>query len=100
VDVDHRDQDAERHEDGAAAEDALLAGDHEDAARCEEDEADRVGIGVKDHHGNWVLMKWDYKTKILSYTFDDSVTSGKHTFELTVTDQVNNVSTFKADFYR
>ena len=60
--------------------------------------------GVKSYTGKiddkWVLMEWDYKTKILSYTFDDSVSAGKHTFELTVTDQVNNVSTFKADFYR
>lgn len=62
------------------------------------------GSGVKSYMGyidsNWVLMKWDYKTKILSYTFDDSVGAGKHTFELTVTDQVNNTTTFKADFYR
>jgi len=60
--------------------------------------------GVKSYmgyiDGKWVLMKWDYKTKVLSYTFDDSVTAGKHTFELTVTDQMNNASTFKADFYR
>lgn len=60
--------------------------------------------GVKSYmgyiDGKWVLMKWDYKTKILSYTFDDSVAPGKHTFELTVTDQVNNAATFKADFYR
>ncbi len=62
------------------------------------------GSGVKTYmgyiDGNWVLMKWDYKSKILSYTFDDSVGAGKHTFELTVTDQVNNATTFKADFYR
>jgi len=45
-------------------------------------------------------MKWDYKTKVLSYTFDNSIAAGKHTFELTVTDAVNNSSTFKADFYR
>jgi hypothetical protein len=60
--------------------------------------------GVKTYmgyiDGQWVLMKWDYKSKILSYTFDDSLTKGKHTFELTVTDQENNSNTFKADFYR
>ena len=62
------------------------------------------GSGVKSYmgyiDGNWVLMKWDYKSKILSYTFDDSVGAGKHTFELIVTDQVNNATTFKADFYK
>jgi hypothetical protein len=60
--------------------------------------------GVKSYmgyiDGQWVLMKWDYKSKILSYTFDNSITGGKHTFELTVTDAVNNTATFKADFYR
>ena len=60
--------------------------------------------GVKSYmgyiDGQWVLMKWDYKTRILSYTFDNSITAAKHTFELTVTDAVNNASTFKADFYR
>jgi hypothetical protein len=60
--------------------------------------------GVKTYYGyidgKWVLMKWDFKTKILSYTFDNSVLPGKHTFQLDVTDQKDNVATFKADFYR
>jgi hypothetical protein len=50
--------------------------------------------------GQWVLMQWDFKSKILSYTFDDSLSHGKHTFELTVTDQKDNSSTYKANFYR
>ena len=60
--------------------------------------------GVKTYYGyidgTWVLMQWDYKTKVLSYTFDDNFIPGKHTFELTVTDQKDNSSTFKADFYK
>lgn len=60
--------------------------------------------GVKTYmgyiDGQWVLMKWDFKSKILSYTFDGTLARGKHTFELTVTDQENNAKTFKADFYR
>ena len=60
--------------------------------------------GIKTYYGyidgKWVLMQWDYKSKILSYTFDDSIPHGKHTFELTVTDHKDNSSTFKADFYR
>jgi len=59
--------------------------------------------GIKSYNGyidgKWVLMKWDYKTKILSYTFDGEAAS-KHTFELTVSDQKNNIATYKADFYR
>ena len=50
--------------------------------------------------GQWVLMAWDFKSKVLSYTFDDNLSHGKHTFELTVTDQKDNSSTYKADFYR
>ncbi|WP_298681244.1 M23 family metallopeptidase [uncultured Mucilaginibacter sp.] len=50
--------------------------------------------------GKWVLVERDYKTKILSYTFDDSVSTGKHTFEFTVTDAKNNISTFTAEFNR
>jgi hypothetical protein len=50
--------------------------------------------------GQWILMKWDFKSKILSYTFDGTLPKGKHTFELTVTDQENNSNTYKADFYR
>jgi len=50
--------------------------------------------------GQWVLMHWDFKSRILSYTFDDSAPRGKHTFELNVTDQKDNTATFKADFNR
>jgi len=60
--------------------------------------------GVKSYNGKidgrWVLMEWDFKTKVLSYTFDGSVPPGKHKFELTVGDAKNNYSTFTADFNR
>jgi len=60
--------------------------------------------GVKTYYGyidgQWVLMQWDFKSKILSYIFDNSILTGKHTFQLDVTDQKDNTSTFKADFYR
>jgi hypothetical protein len=50
--------------------------------------------------GHWVLMEWDYKTKVLSYTFTSDIAPGKHHFELTVSDNKNNVSQFVADFFR
>ncbi len=50
--------------------------------------------------GKWVLMEWDYKSKILSYTFNDDIVPGKHIFELTVSDNKENSSHFTADFYR
>lgn len=50
--------------------------------------------------GKWVLMEWDYKTKVLSYKFDKDITSGKHIFELTVTDNKDNISQFSAYFFK
>ena len=58
--------------------------------------------GVKSYagkiDGKWVLMEWDYKSKILSYAFNNDIAAGKHKFELTVTDNKNNIAHFSADF--
>lgn len=60
--------------------------------------------GIKSYNGyidgKWVLMEWDYKTRLLSYTFDSSIAAGKHVFELTVSDYKNNTRQFKAEFNR
>nr|WP_294794177.1 M23 family metallopeptidase [uncultured Mucilaginibacter sp.] len=60
--------------------------------------------GIKSYNGyidgKWVLMEWDYKTRVLSYTFDNAVAAGKHVFELTVSDYKSNTKQFKAEFYR
>jgi hypothetical protein len=60
--------------------------------------------GIKTYNGRidgkWVLMEWDYKSKLLSYTFDDSIGNGKHTFELAVGDAKNNVSLYTVEFNR
>ena len=61
--------------------------------------------GIRSYNGiidgQWVLMEWDFKTKILSYTFTGDIAAGKkHTFELTVVDNKNNSSQYTADFYR
>jgi len=60
--------------------------------------------GIKSYNGyidgKWVLMEWDYKTRVLSYTFDDAIAAGKHLFELTVGDYKSNIRQFKAEFYR
>jgi len=50
--------------------------------------------------GKWVLMEWGYKSKILSYTFNNDIAPGKHIFELNVTDNKNNITHYTADFYR
>ncbi len=60
--------------------------------------------GIKSYSGkidgNWVLMEWDYKTKVLSYKFDKNITTGKHIFELIVTDKKDNISQYSAYFYK
>lgn len=60
--------------------------------------------GIKSYSaridGQWVLMELDYKTRIMSYTFDERIKAGKHVFELLVIDHKNNQRTFTANFYR
>ena len=62
--------------------------------------------GVKSYtgkvDGKWVLMEWDYKSRVLSYSFNnnDDIATGKHIFELNVSDNKNNIAHFTADFYK
>ncbi|TWR27413.1 M23 family metallopeptidase [Mucilaginibacter pallidiroseus] len=60
--------------------------------------------GIKSYvgkiDGKWVLMEWAYKSRILSYTFNNDIAPGKHTFELVVTDVKSNATTFTAEFNR
>ena len=60
--------------------------------------------GVKTFAGKiddkWVLMEWDFKSKILSYLFNGEITAGNHIFELTVSDNKNNISIYKTNFIR
>ncbi len=49
----------------------------------------------------WILMEYDYKTKTLTYDFDDGiVTDTKNNLKVIVTDNVGNNSTFESLFYR
>ena len=49
----------------------------------------------------WILMEYDYKTKTLTYDFNDGVvTDTKNNLKVIVTDNVGNNSTFEALFYR
>ena len=60
--------------------------------------------GIKSYNGTidgkWVLIEWDFKTKILSYTFTGNIVAGKHTLEIIAGDNKNNYSHYTADFYR
>jgi hypothetical protein len=60
--------------------------------------------GIKSYrgtiNGKWILMVEDAKTESLTYTFDEHTPTGKNTFELTVIDNKDNKSVYKADFFR
>jgi len=59
--------------------------------------------GVKSYRGTidgkWVLMVYEPKKAQLSHQFDN-LTNGKHTFELTLTDDVGNSSSISIPFIR
>lgn len=46
-------------------------------------------------NGEWILMDYDAKNDLLTYLFDDRLKKGTNTFELTVTDNKNNISNLK-----
>ena len=49
----------------------------------------------------WILMEYDYKTKTLTYDFNDGVSKEtKNNLKVVVTDNVGNSTTFEATFYR
>jgi len=50
--------------------------------------------------GKWVMLTQDYKTRVYKYTFEDTITAGKHVFNLTVIDNKDNVSQYTATFTR
>lgn len=60
--------------------------------------------GIKSFNGyidgQWVLMEFDAKTASLWHTFDERTRTGKHTFELLVSDMKDNVKRYKIEFYR
>lgn len=60
--------------------------------------------GIKTYNGkidgHWVLMEWDFKTKILSYTFDGTLPHGKHVLNLAVGDNKDNIAQYTVNFYR
>jgi hypothetical protein len=66
---------------------------------------DDEGSGISNYRATindkWILMEYDYKTKTLTYDFNDGIiTDTKNNLKLIVTDNVGNNSTFEITFYR
>ncbi|MFC0604836.1 M23 family metallopeptidase [Winogradskyella pulchriflava] len=52
-------------------------------------------------NGEWILMEYDYKTKMLVHDFNDNIVKDtKNELKIIVTDNVGNSSTFEATFFR
>jgi murein DD-endopeptidase MepM/ murein hydrolase activator NlpD len=52
-------------------------------------------------NGKFILMEYDYKTKLLVHDFNDNVvTDTENKFKLVVTDKVGNTSIFESTFFR
>jgi hypothetical protein len=51
-------------------------------------------------NGKWILMKFDAKSNLLVYTFDDRIHQGKNSFHLVVRDAVGNESVYQASLTR
>lgn len=63
------------------------------------------GSGIKNWratiNGEWILMEFNHKRKILTYDFSDkNFTESEHRFKIVVSDNVGNTKTLSATFYR
>ena len=63
------------------------------------------GSGIKDWRasidGEWVLMEYNHKKRILTYNFNDKKLVGsKHIFNIVVSDNVGNTNTVSKTFFR
>lgn len=60
--------------------------------------------GIKTYrgtlNGKWILMDYDEKNHLLTYTFDHRIQAGKNIFQLSLTDAVGNTSKYEAVLYK
>lgn len=60
--------------------------------------------GIKKYRasidGKWVLCEYELKKDLLFYVFDETVSSGIHTFKIEVRDEKNNLSVLQFTFKR
>lgn len=61
------------------------------------------GINTYDAYlnGKWILMEYDYKTKKITYDFEDDIADeGRNDLKIVVTDNIGNSTTFESHFFR
>lgn len=52
-------------------------------------------------NGKWILLEYDYKTKKLSYDFEDKIADeGRNDLKIVVSDNMGNSTTFESHFFR
>jgi hypothetical protein len=60
--------------------------------------------GIKSYrgtiNGKWILMDYDAKNQLLTYSFDDRIHAGKNDFVLTVRDNCGNEAIYKASLIK
>ncbi|MEE2699734.1 MAG: M23 family metallopeptidase [Bacteroidota bacterium] len=60
--------------------------------------------GIEDFRaeidGEWILMEYDYKRKLLTFDLPEDFEKGKHTFSLVINDKMKNKKIYKAEFVR
>lgn len=64
---------------------------------------DLSGIATFDAwlNGKWILMHYDYKTRIIYHNFSDGIVDeGRNDLKIVVTDNVGNSATFETHFFR
>lgn len=50
-------------------------------------------------NGQWILMEYDHKRKLLQYDFNEIIKKGENLFTLEVVDMLGNVKKYSAKFY-
>lgn len=61
------------------------------------------GINTYDAYlnGKWILMEYDYKTKKITYDFEDNIADeGRNDLKIVVSDNIGNSTTFESHFFR
>lgn len=52
-------------------------------------------------NGKWILLEYDYKTRKLSYNFEDNISDeGRNDLKIVVSDNMGNSATFESHFFR